>query len=133
MAELDSIYQTALHHLCDHCGWSLRIGEVALQLAHDCQPHVINTWSIGHAKFFTTLLFVCDGAGKYAQQRCRIAQELIHRDADIDACDQHGNTPYLLAAAVGFVDMVELLVAAHANIYAKNDAGASARGRCLLS
>ena len=133
MEELDSICPAALHHACDHCGWSGRICKAAKQLASESPPHVINTWSLGYAKYRTPLLFVCDGASRYWEERCSIAQELINRGAKIEWCDQHGNTPFLIAASAGFIPMFEVLVAAGARTHAKNYACVGARGRCVQS
>ena len=133
MTDADSTSQTALHHACDHSSWSIRIAKAAEELARLSPPSVINTWSSGYAQFFTPLLFICDGAGRNAERRCLIAKILIERAADIEQYDQHGNTPFLLAASSGNVDMLKYLFAAGADIHAKNYAGCGARGRCLQS
>ena len=78
-------------------------------------------------------MYVCDAAGKYAKERCRIAKVLIDRLADVEVVDQLGNTPFLLAAVGGYIPMLELLYVVGANIHAVNDAGANARSRCKLS
>ena len=90
-------------------------------------------WSTGFAKLDTPLMFLCDGAGPHALDRCMIAQELINRGAHLEACDQHGDTPFLLAAAAGFRDMMEVLVKAGARIHVLNAAGVGARGRSAPS
>ena len=78
-------------------------------------------------------MYVCDAAGRYATQRCDIAQVLIDRKAEMEVVDRLGNTPFLLAAAAGFLPMVMLLHAAGANIHAVNNDGAGARSRCKQS
>ena len=88
---------------------------------------------MGYATYYTPLMFVCDGAGQYAIERCDIAQVLIDRKADLEAVDRLGNTPFLLASAAGFLPMVRILHAAGANVHAVNNDGAGARSRCKQS
>ena len=78
-------------------------------------------------------MLLCDGCGKYSHQRCTIARVLINRGADLETCDKHGNTPFLIAASAGFVEMMELLFSSGANIHAQNTCGVGARGRCAMS
>jgi len=133
MEEYDTSYQSALHHACGHSSWSWRIYKAAFVLARDGPAAVINAWSTGYALYYTPLMFVCDASGKYASERCRIANMLIDRRADIEAVDQLGNTPFLLASSAGFILMLELLYAVGACIHAVNYAGAGARSRCKQS
>lgn len=133
MEEFDTTCQTALHHACDHSSWSWRICRACEAIARACPPGVINSWSTGYATYYTPLLYVCDAAGRYATQRCDIARVLIDRKAEMEVVDRLGNTPFLLAAAAGFLPMVMLLHAAGANIHAVNNDGAGARSRCKQS
>ena len=128
--EFDSTWQTALHHACNHSSWCKRICYAALDLAYRSSVEVINMPSYHFAKWITPLLFLCDVAGPMANYRCRIAKVLINRGANTEAKDQHGNTAFLLAAAAGFVSMLELLYYENADIHATNDAGAGALARC---
>ena len=59
-------------------------------------------------------MFLCDGAGRYGNERCTVAKELIKRGASLEVYDQHGNTPFLIASSAGFIAMLEVLVAAGA-------------------
>ena len=61
----------------------------------------MNTYNVGFAKYYTPLLYVCDGADR-GLYRCGIAAKLIECLADVEARDQRGNTPFLLAAGAGF-------------------------------
>ena len=128
MYELDSWHQTVLHHACSHCSWSWRIGKAAFAYASTCSTEIINLPSLGYAFYFTPLMLLCDGGGKHSHQRCTIAKVLINRGADLETCDKHGNTPFLIAASAGFVAMMELLYTEGANIHAHNILGAGARG-----
>ena len=94
---------------------------------------MINSWSTGYASYYTPLMFVCDAAGKYASERCRIAKMLIDRLADMGVVDRLSNTPFLLAASAGFIPMLELLHGAGANIHAVNYADAGSISRCKQS
>ena len=116
----DTNYQTPLHHACDHSSWSWRICRACEAIARACPPGVINSWSTGYATYYTPLMYVCDAAGRYAKERCDIAQVLIDRKADVEAVDRLGNTPFLLASAAGFIPMLKLLHVAGANIHALN-------------
>ena len=57
-----------------------------------------------------------------------MAEMLISKGADIESCDKYGNTP-LLAACMNYMvngdEMIELLVASGANIWAENKHGLS--------
>ena len=118
-------------------------GRVRLQFSDSVVPrlralqptssHVSNSWSTGYATYYTPLMYVCDVAGRYATERCRIAQVLIDRLADVEVVDRLGNTPFLLASAAGFIPMLKLLHAAGANVHAVNNDGAGARSRCKQS
>ena len=92
MEEYDTSYQSALHHACDHSSWSWRICKACEAIARECPPDVINSWSTGYATYYTPLMYVCDVAGKYARERCRIAQVLIDRLANVEVVDRLGNT-----------------------------------------
>ena len=133
MDEVDSSIQTVLHHTCNHCTWSWRMCKAAEDIARTCDASIINICSTGYALYFTPLVLLCDGAGQYSHQRCNIAKVLIERRADLETCDQHGNTPFLIAASAGFVDMMKLLFPSGANIHAQNTCGVGARGRCAMS
>ena len=50
---------------------------------------------------------------------------LIERGADIKARDQQGNSPLIVAAGNGWVDVVRVLVEKGADITAKNNAGST--------
>ena len=130
MEDRDSRNHSVLHHACDHCSWSWRICYACEEIARDCHVDVINSCTIGYAKFYTPLMYVCDVAGIYAKERCRIANVLIGRLADVEVRDRLGNTPFLLAASGGYIPMLELLYVSGANIHAENDAGANAHSRC---
>jgi ankyrin repeat protein len=60
--------------------------------------------------------------------RLDLARLFLQRGADVNAVDKAGFTPLLLAASIDFGDtgMIELLLAARANIHAKNPAGKTA-------
>ena len=98
-----------MHHACDHSSYSWRISVAALQLAECSTIGVINTYNIGWAKYHTPLPYVCDGADKDLR-RCGIAEMLIECLADVEARDQRGNTPFLLAAGAGFTTMLRVLL-----------------------
>ena len=84
-------------------------------------------------KFYTTLLYLCDGADK-GNWRCYIAEKLLERRADVEARDQRGNTPFLLASACGFTSMLKILLErGNANKLAVNIAGDGAIARALQS
>ena len=129
----DSTSQSALHHACSHCLWSWRICKAAEELARDCPCELLNIGSTGYGRGLTPLLHVVNGAGVHSDARCRIAEVLINRRADIEACDQQGNTPFLLASAAGFTDMIELLRARNANIRHEKTRGGGARALAAMS
>ena len=63
----------------------------------------------------------------------RVARKLIEKSADMEVRDQRGNTPLLLAASAGFIDMLALLLAEGADRLAVNYYGDGAIARCVQS
>lgn len=51
---------------------------------------------------------------------------LTTQKADVNATDEHGNTPLIEAARLGHDDVVRALLIARANVHAKNDQGQTA-------
>ena len=133
MHHTDSTSQSALHHACSHCLWSRRICKATLELARDCPCELLNIGSTGYGRGLTPLLHVVNGAGVHSDALCRIAEVLINRHANIEACGQQGNTPFLLASAAGFTDMLKLLRARNANIRHVNTRGGGARALAAMS
>ena len=73
----------------------------------------------------TALLFACSGSDvSYAIRR--IVAALLTAGADIEARDSKGNTSFLLAAASGITDVVELLIENRADLHVRNHAGKGA-------
>ena len=107
----DSTTQSALHHACSHC-WSWRICKAALELARDCPCELLTIGSTGYARGFTPLLHIVNGAGVHSDARC--------------------NTPFLLASAAGFTDVIDLLAARNANITHEKTRGGSARALAAM-
>ena len=88
MEDRDSRNHSVLHHACYHSSWSWRICYACEVIARDCHVDVINSCTTGYAIYYTPLMYVCDAAGKYANERCRIANVLIERLADVEVRDQ---------------------------------------------
>ena len=73
----------------------------------------------------TALLFACSGSDALFRSQSTVFALLTAR-ADIEARDQNGNTPFLLAAACGITDVVKLLIENRADLHVTNDAGKGA-------
>ena len=73
----------------------------------------------------TALLFACSGSD-VSYMSHRIVAALLTARADIEARDSNGNTPFLLAAASGITDVVELLINRRADLHVTNHAGKGA-------
>jgi ankyrin repeat protein len=54
------------------------------------------------------------------------AKYLVEKGIDVNAADKNGNTPLMLASALGEVDMINLLIENGANVNAKNKDGETA-------
>lgn len=78
----------------------------------------------------TALHFACD-ASDVSYGRDRIVDALLNANADIEARDSKGNTPFLLAAGVGITNVVKLLIdrGAHLHVTNNNGKGALQRAR----
>ena len=69
---------------------------------------------------YTCLHFACEGSDKSFSRKDLILA-LLQSRSDIEAKTEKGNTPFLLASATGVTDVVETLIAAKADVNARND------------
>ena len=60
------------------------------------------------ASKYTPLHFACDGSDKLFRT-LDIVRELVKAKAKLDAKDSNGNTPLLMAAATGLLDVCKFL------------------------
>ena len=59
-------------------------------------------------------------------QHAGIMQNLIRHGADVNAKNNTGMTPLMMAAEKGYIELLEVLLTAKADINSKNKAGKSA-------
>ena len=114
-----------LHHACDSSTFCERAALAALDLIEngDCDVNAATTG--GRPPMYTPLHFACDGSDK-AFMRRHIVEALLDANADMEAQEQNGNTPLLLAAASGCLEIVKYLRQRKCNTRATNKKGVGA-------
>ena len=124
--QTDTLGWSALHHAIDAGTYSWRADKVARALIPLTATNVINGQTRGsRPKGYNCLHFACDGSDK-GYGRHHIVEDLCRRRANLEAKDNIGNTPLLLAAGVGVTPSVDILLSWCANIHATNDNGQGA-------
>ena len=126
----DDNWMSALHHACQHSSSSWRVSRAACQLIEVVSTNELDFYNTGPALYYTPLLYVCDGCARNGS-RVDIARKLIGRGVNMECCDRLGNTPFLLAASGGAVDMLRLLYDSGANKDVVNTYGDGAIQRAL--
>ena len=128
---LDSEGWSALHHALDSSSFSARAALAARDLAQRTPPRIINTGTTGsQPSGYTCLHFACDGSDR-SFKRVELAGLLLDRRANLEAREQKGNTPLLLASGAGIADVVELLLRRRADVTAVNHRGVGALQKAL--
>ena len=133
--DLDSLRWSALHHAVDCSTFCVRAMYAAKDLVGKTPVDVINTHTTSEVRMpsgSTCLHLACDASDRDFQ-RNNLVRALLRRRADVDPRDDKGNTPLLVAAGVGVVDIAERLMLAGADKTAENDNGANARNKAAGS
>ena len=119
--ELDSNGWSAAHHACDATTWCRLAMLVSLALVRHTPPEILNARTTGsQPRGYTCLHFACDGSDK-SFGRKHLVRALLRSRADKEARTEKGNTPLLLASSTGVTDVVKTLIAAKADVNARND------------
>ncbi len=71
-------------------------------------------------------LHMCANGSDRDFQRAALCRTLLHAQAEVNQLDDAGSTPLLRAVATGVVDVAEVLLAARADVNARNAHGAGA-------
>ena len=75
-------------------------------------------------------LHLCANGSDVGNQRADLVSLLVEKQADPDATDDQGRTPFLHAAGTGVVDVAAALSQAGCDIYARSFDGRNAGDRC---
>ena len=139
---VDSNGWTALMHACDS-HFSRRAMRAASELLDkrnfdgrfsDRDMHeALNRQSTGsQPNGYSALHFACFGVST-DNSNYKIVSLLLDRKADIEALDEHGNTPLLHAAGTGLKDVCDLLIQSGCNKQAVTHDGIGAAQKALKS
>ena len=115
-----------LHHAVDSMTFSQNAFYATLGLIRLTRPENINAKTTGSQPHgYTPLHMACDGSD-VALSKVEVVKSLLDAHADIEAVDSQRNTPFLLAAPSGLMDVCELLHDRGANINATQIRGMGA-------
>ena len=78
-------------------------------------------------------LHLCAHGSDRRRIRYSVAQLLLQRRCEVNSVDAHERTPLLLAAGSGVVDVAEVLVAARADLTARDSHGKNAMDKAVSS
>ena len=86
----------------------------------------------GHARGYTAMHLAASGSDKN-RQRWEIVELLLQKRVEANAKTPTGNTPLLLAAGTGVIDVMKVLVSGRADLNAVDNEGKSALDKALRS
>ena len=118
--QLDSEGWSPLHHACDATSYSWRASRAAFALLRITPPDILNMATTGTQPPANSCLHLASAGSDKGFARAELVQALLEHKADLEQRESNGNTAYLLAAAQGATDVMEMLVQHGANIFAKS-------------